>query len=103
MTNEEVWEKAGINNIVQEVKKRCWTWLGHVLHMKKERHPHAVLTYVPPGKRKRGRPLGTWRHTVEEELTEAGKTWYELRWLAQDWPGWKGFVGALCSTGSEED
>ena len=35
-------------------------------------------------------------HLVEEEMTEAGKTWY-----AQDRPGWKGFVGALSSTGSE--
>ena len=103
VTNKEVWERAGMSNIILEVKKRRWSWLGHVLRMKKERHPHAVLTWVPPGKRKRGRPLGTWRRTVEEETSEAGKTWYELQWLAQDWPGWKDFVGTLCSTGSEED
>jgi len=103
VTNKEMWERAGMNNIVLEVKKRRWRWLGHVLRMKKERHPHAVLTWAPPGKRKRGRPLGTWRRTVEEEMSDVGKTWYELRWLAMDRAGWRDFVNTLCSTGSEED
>jgi hypothetical protein len=29
--------------------------------------------------------------------------WNETSWLAQDRDGWKRFVGALCSTWSEED
>ena len=102
VTNNEVWEREGMNNIILEVKKRRWSWLDHVLRIKKERHPHAVLTWVPPSKRKPGRSLGMWRRKVEE-MTEAGKNWYELRWLAQDSGGWRTFVGTLCSTGSEED
>jgi hypothetical protein len=46
---EEVRRCAGVNNIVMEVKRRRWTRLGHVLHIKKER-----------GKRHGGRPHGTW-------------------------------------------
>ena len=34
-----------------------WTWLGHVLRMKKGRHPLEALSWAPPGKRHRGRPL----------------------------------------------
>ena len=47
---------------------------GHVLGIKKDCHPYAALTWAPPGKRGRGRPLGTWRRTTEAEMEEAGKT-----------------------------
>ncbi|KAK7476290.1 hypothetical protein BaRGS_00032483 [Batillaria attramentaria] len=36
-TNVEVSRRTGINNIVDEVKKRRWSWLGHALHMNKTR------------------------------------------------------------------
>ena len=97
ITNEEIWDQTGFNNIVLEVKKRCWKWIGHVLRMKKTRHPLEALSWAPPGKRNRGRPLGTWRRMVEEEMRAEGKTWHELRWLAQDRTGWRALVGALCS------
>ncbi|XP_068680188.1 two pore channel protein 1-like [Montipora foliosa] len=58
VSNEEIWRRTGMNNIVLEVKRRRWTWLGHVLCMKKGRHPLEALSWVPPGKRHRGRPLG---------------------------------------------
>ena len=103
VTNREVSRRTGINNIVEEVRHRRWKWLGHVLRMNKNRHPHAALRWAPPGKRKRGRPLGMWRRTNEEEMKAAGKTWNEVSWLAQDRDGWRKFVGALCSSRSEED
>jgi len=104
VTNREVSKRTGINNIVAEVKQRRWRWLGHILRMGKNRLPHTALRWAPPGKRKRGRPLGTWRRTVEEEMREAGKTWNELSWFAQDRKGWRDFVGALCpGTWDEED
>jgi hypothetical protein len=61
------------------------------------------LRCAPTGRRKRGGPLGTWRRTVEDEMASAGKSWNETSWLAQDRDGWRRFVGALCSTRSEED
>ena len=103
VTNREVSKRTGINNIIEEVKQRRWRWLGHVLRMNKTRHPHAALRWAPPGKRKRGRPLGTWRRTIEEEMKIMGKTWNEIGWLAQDRDGWRRLVGAFCSTRSEED
>ena len=63
---------------------------------------HAALRWAPPGKRKSGRPLVTWRRTIEQEKKAAGKTWNEVSWLAQDRDGWRKFVGALCSSRSEE-
>ena len=103
ISNVEVSRRTGINNIVDEVKRRRWSWMGHALRMDKKRLPHAALKWTPPGKRKRGRPLGTWRRTMDNEMREAGKTWNELSWLAQDRDGWRRFVGALCSIRSPED
>ena len=97
VTNDEIWRRTSTSNIVLEVRKRRWMWLGHVLRMKKGRHPLEALSWAPPGKRSRGRPLRTWRRTVEEEMRAAGKTWNELRWLAQDRAAWRDLVGALCS------
>ena len=39
-----------MNNIVLEVKRRRWTWLGHVLRMKKGRHPLKALSWAPLGR-----------------------------------------------------
>ena len=83
VTNKEISRRTGINNIVEDVKQRRWRWFGHVLRMNKNRHPRAALRWTPPGKRKRGRPLGTWRRTIEEEIKAAGKTWNEVSWLAR--------------------
>ena len=101
ITNEEISRRTRVNSIIMEIKKRRWKWLGHILRMDRNRHPHAALRWAPPGKRRRGRPLGTWRRTIESEMREAGKTWNELTWLAQDRDAWRSFVGALCSSGSE--
>ena len=65
--------------------------------------PKHIVRVAAWNVRKRGRPLGTWRRTIEEEMKAAGKTWNEVSWLAQDRDGWKKFVSALCSTRSEED
>ena len=97
VTNKEIESRTGISCIVEEVKKRRWRWLGHTLRMNKKRHPLIALNWNPQGKRNRGRPRGTWRRTVDAERTEAGMTWHELRWLAQDRKEWRKFVDALCS------
>jgi hypothetical protein len=52
---------------------------------------------------KERKAIGTWRRTVEDEMASAGKSWNETSWLAHDRDGWRRFVGALCSTRSEED
>jgi hypothetical protein len=39
----------------------------------------------------------TWKRTVVEEAGKAGKTWKEVRALAQNRVLWGCFVEALCS------
>ncbi|GFR62613.1 hypothetical protein ElyMa_003585500 [Elysia marginata] len=57
--------------------------------MSKSRHPLIALMWNPQGARKKGRPQGTWRRSVESERVESGKTWNELNWLAQDRCEWR--------------
>ena len=60
ITNEEVRRMAGIRETISDqVARRRWTWLGHVLRMDHHSHPRIALTWVPEGKRKRGRPRET--------------------------------------------
>ncbi|GFR82356.1 endonuclease-reverse transcriptase [Elysia marginata] len=65
VTNKEMSERTGIRPIVEEVKKRRWRWLGHVLRMSKSRHPLIALAWNPQGARKKGRLQGTWGRSVE--------------------------------------
>jgi hypothetical protein len=39
----------------------------------------------------------TWRRTIEEETTEMGKTWREIKAFANQRKRWKSFTEALCS------
>ena len=70
VTNEEIRARAGLETISKQVTRRRWTWLGHVLRMDHYSYPQIALTWVPEGKRKRGRPRETWRRTIERELKE---------------------------------
>ena len=70
VTNEEVRDGAGLETISKQMEMRRWTWLGHVLRMDRYSHPQIALTWVPEGKRKRGRPRKTWRRTIERESKE---------------------------------
>ena len=68
-TNKEVRRRAGIRETIRDqVARRRWTWLGHVLRMDYHSHSRLALTWVSEGKRKRGRPRETWRRTVEREI-----------------------------------
>ena len=64
-----VWYSSSLN-----LKRRRWNWLGHVLRMKKTRHPHRALHWTPMGKRKRGRPRGTYTRTIEVQ-GRPGESW----------------------------
>ena len=53
ISNKDLEKKTSIENIVTEIKRRRWNWIGHVLRMKKNRHPYRASTWRPMGKRSR--------------------------------------------------
>ena len=64
----------------RDVKRRRWKLIGHILRKKKNSNDGIALTWVPEGKRKRGRPKTTWRRMIEKEIEEGGwKSWEEVR------------------------
>ena len=80
------------------IKKKRLTWLGHVLRMNNNRIPKITLSWKPTGSRRRGRPKGTWRRTMETDLVESNLTWEEVEETAQYRREWRDLVAALCST-----
>jgi hypothetical protein len=44
----------------------------------------AALNWHPQGARRRGLPRKTWKKTVEEEAAEMGKTWKDVKRLANN-------------------
>jgi hypothetical protein len=103
MSNEELWNKTSQEPIAVEIKRRKWRWIGHTLRKPDGAIEKAALEWNPQGVRKRGRPKKTWRRTIEDEAMEMGKTWGEVKRLANNRTRWKSFTDALCSSGSNRN
>ena len=77
-----------------EIRKRKFRWFGHTLRKEDGEIPNTALLWNPQGNRKRGRPKNSWRRTV---IKEAGRSWNELSFLADDRQKWKELVDKLRS------
>ena len=98
ISNERLIEMTGPNNISCEIRRRRWTWLGHILRRDGTDDCKTVLGWQPEGKRARGRPKTTWGRTVEKERNSAGWTsWNVARVVARDRKKWNESVAALCA------
>ena len=103
VTNEEVRRRAGIRSVVEEVRRRKWSWIGHVCRMDQTALPRTALRWTPEGKRKRGRPKETWRRSVEKEMKAQHLTWEKITKKAQDREQWRQFADAFCTNRCLED
>jgi len=59
VSNEEIRRRARTYTIREQIRRRMWCWIGHVLRMDHHQNPHIALTWAPEGKRSRGRPKET--------------------------------------------
>ncbi|CAH0393483.1 unnamed protein product [Bemisia tabaci] len=67
--NERVRQIMGVeNDIIFDVMTRQLVWFGHVNRMTEGRLPKKLLDWVPPERRRRGRPVKGWRQGVLEEM-----------------------------------
>ena len=98
VSNKTVLEMAEAEKISEEVRRRRWNWIGHVLRKEKTDDCAVALGWTPEGRRKRGRPKTTWRRMVELERNSAGwNTWNSARHAAANRPQWRNDVRALCA------
>ena len=104
ITNEIVMERAGLEKISDQLLKRRWKYIGHIMRKEPENDCVTALTWAPEGRRRRGRPKTTWRRTVEKERDNFGWTsWNQVKAIAKNREQWREQVEALCATRHEAD
>lgn len=97
ITNMELWRRTNEEPVEGVIRGRKYGWIGHTLRRRNAISKEA-LDWNPQGRRGIGRPRITWRRTVEKEIAEAGKSWGEVKGLAQNRVRWRSFVEALRPT-----
>ena len=95
ITNEEVWRRARQRPAEEEIGRRRLRWVGHTLRKENNSIPKKALDWNPQGKRKRGRPRHTWRRILEGDVKRSGKSWGEVKKIAQERKEWRRLVGGL--------
>lgn len=99
ISNENLLQECGMEDMRDIIVKRRWRWIGHILRREDGNIARTALHWTPEGRRRRGRPRMTWRRTVENEMKEMGETWGSLKMMATDRERWRSFVAALHTTG----
>ena len=90
ISNNDLWQRAGLPPVEKEIKRRRWGWIGHTLRKPNTSITRQALRWNPQGTRKRGRPKNTWRRDLETDIKQCGLTWRELENKAQDRGLWIG-------------
>lgn len=90
VSNKEIHNRANISPISEQIFRRRWKFIGHILRMDANQHPKTALSWAPEGKRRPDRPRETWRRTVEKERgTLEFKSWSEAAVVARDRVAWR--------------
>jgi hypothetical protein len=67
--NEAIRTKMGKRKkVVQEIEEQQLRWYGHVKRMEEGKIVKQVAEWKPQGKRKRGRPMNTWKDGIRESM-----------------------------------
>ena len=58
VTNQDkkILERSGASTLSEEVKRRRWKFIDHILRQDPNNDSNVALSLAPEGKRKRGRP-----------------------------------------------
>ena len=103
ISNQELWRKTNQTPIIDTIKRRKWRWIGHIIRRPQQNITRHALDWNPQIKRKRGRPVTTWRRTLDAELNSIQMSWGEAKRAAHDRYKWKTIVEALCPSRGQEE
>jgi hypothetical protein len=84
------------------MKRRKWNCIGHTLCEEAGAIEKTALDRNPQEYRSRGRVKRTWQRTIEDEIRNTGRSWNEVKGIAEDRNAWKLFMDAMCSTWSKK-
>ena len=102
--NDTISQITGVTKISEEIRRRRWNWIGHVLRKERKDDCMVAMEWKPEGKRKVGPPKTTWRRTVEKESRQKRwSSWSEVRGAAQDRASWRETVTALCASWRDDE
>ncbi|VDO59745.1 unnamed protein product [Schistosoma margrebowiei] len=84
ISNNLLWGRTNQIQVGEEIRKKCWKWIGHTLRKAPNCVTRQVLTWNPEGQRRRGRPKNPLRREMEIDMKKMNKNWMELEKKAQD-------------------
>ncbi|XP_052567667.1 uncharacterized protein LOC128093856 [Culex pipiens pallens] len=87
-----------------EIQERKWRWISHTLRKDAHEICREAPDWNPQGQRGRGRPRGSWRRSLHQEISAVDGTlsWRQVKAKAENRQQWKSFNAALCSTGEQD-
>ncbi|KAK4873911.1 hypothetical protein RN001_013271 [Aquatica leii] len=69
--NEQIRRRTRrVHTTVERVETRQLVWYGHVKRMSDDRWPKRALEYIPPSRRRRGRPAQTWMSGIVDTMRD---------------------------------
>jgi hypothetical protein len=80
-----------------QTREGKWEWIGYTLQKPNNDLTREALDWNPAGVRGRGRPVMTWRRTLDEEVNRMGKSRKTVQELSRNRVRWRRFTEALCS------
>ena len=77
ISNQQIRDTVGIPSACDIIKRQRLKWFGHVIRMENTRLPRQILLKWEPPNRKitRGRPITTWKTTIERDLKNIRHNW----------------------------
>ena len=103
ISNEEIYNRAGVTEWSIEIKKRRLKWLGHLLRLPDETPARQALHQtLLPIKRPRGKPKTTWISMIKKEMKALNIDFSlpnlnQVVALARDRTKWNSLVGRAMS------
>ena len=90
ISHQQIQENTEVNSTSDEIRRRRWNWIGHIMRKDREEHCVTALEWRPEGRRRSGRSKATWRWIVEGKRKTAGcQSWASVKILAANRSGWK--------------
>ena len=101
IANEDLWRRTNQRPVRDTIQTRKWNWIGHTLRRGPNNITRQALDWKPEGKRKRGRPVTTWRRTLDRELKTIKLFWGEAKRAAQDQTLWRSVMRPFVLAGTQ--
>ena len=97
ISNEEIRRRCNQQRASNLICKRRLNWFGHVNRYPPSRIAKQSMLWIPRGKRKRGRPKMSWKHTIQRDLQSIGSGWYTASRLDANRSRWNVFAASCVS------